>query len=281
MEALIREAEAALDRLDIARARDLWAQIYAIERSTVGICQLGQLDRRLGRWVDAAEELTRCVREMRAPATPTERRLHDTRHADLATARQQVAEIRVFAPAGAAPVLVGGRLVDESGSIFVAPGQHEVEAMLPGGRRARATVHVSAGESRAVLLSPEPADPRPVAPPQARPAGATARPAEPTAPWLLYAGSAASGAFLVSGIALHVVASLEDSALRDEMCKADWEETEAARRVMHAINVKQHISTVALVAGSALGAATLAVAMLPRGAQVRASASGAEVRFSW
>ncbi|WP_438015538.1 hypothetical protein WMF18_32350 [Sorangium sp. So ce315] len=288
VEALIREAEAALDRLDIARARDLWAQIYAIERSTVGICQLGQLDRRLGRWVDAAEELTRCVREMRAPATPTERRLHDTRHADLATARQQVAEIRVFAPAGAAPVLVDGRLVDgrivdEHGPIYVAPGQHEVEAMLPGGRTARSTVHVTAGDSRAVLLSAEPAGPRPVAPQQARPAGAPARPAEPTAPWLLYAGSAASGAFLVSGIALHIVASLEDSALRDEMCKphSDIEDAGAFRREQHAVELKQHLSTAALVAGTALGAATLVVAVLPSGAQVRASAGGAEVRFSW
>ncbi|KYF59467.1 hypothetical protein BE08_41695 [Sorangium cellulosum] len=282
--ALVKEA--ALDRLDIARARDLWAQIYDIERSTVGICQLGQLDRRLGRWVDAAEELTRCVQEMRAPATPTERRLHDTRHADLAAVRQQVAEIRVFAPAGAAPVLVDGRLVDgrivdEHGPIYVAPGQHEVEAMLPGGRTARSTVHVTAGDSRAVLLSAEPAGPRPVAPPQARPAGALARPVEPTAPWLLYAGSAASGAFLVSGIALHVVASLEDSALQAEMCKPRSAGNPKLLEDMHTIQVQQHISTAALVAGTALGAATLAVALLPRGAQVRMIASGAEVRFSW
>ncbi|WP_437606826.1 hypothetical protein WMF20_38695 [Sorangium sp. So ce834] len=279
--ALVREAEAALDRLDIARARDLWAQIYELERSTVAICQLGQLDRRLGRWVDAAGELTRCVQEMRPPATPMERRLHDTRHADLAAARRQVAELRVFAPAGAAPVLVDGRIVDESGRIYVEPGQHEVTAALPDGRKARSSVRVTAGESRAVLLSPEPASLRPAAPPPARPAGAPARPAAPPAPWLLYAGSAASGAFLVSGIVLHIMASLEDSALRTEMCKADWEETEAARRAMLAIDVKQHISTAALVAGSALGAATLAVALLPRGAQVRATAGGAEVRFSW
>lgn len=291
--ALVKEAEAALDRLDIARARDLWAQIYDIERSTVGICQLGQLDRRLGRWVDAAEELTRCVQEMRPPATATERRLHDTRHADLAAARQQVAEIRVFAPAGAAPVLVDGRRVDgrlvdggfveESGPIYVAPGPHEVEAMLPGGRTARSTVHVAAGESRAVLLSPEPAGPRPVAPAHARPAGVPARPAASTAPWLLHAGSAASGAFLVSGIALHIVASLEDSALRDEMCKphSDIEDAGAFRREQHAVELKQHLSTAALVAGTALGAATLVVAVLPSAAQVRASAGGAEVRFSW
>ncbi|AUX36136.1 hypothetical protein SOCE836_083420 [Sorangium cellulosum] len=279
--ALVREAEAALDRLDIARARDLWAQIYELERSTVAICQLGQLDRRLGRWVDAAGELTRCVQEMRPPATAMERRLHDTRHADLAAARRQVAELRVFAPAGAAPVLVDGRIVDESGRTYVEPGQHEVTAALPDGRKARSTVRVTAGESRAVLLSPEPASLRPAAPPPARPAGAPAQPAAPPAPWLLYAGSAASGAFLVSGIVLHIVASLEDSALQAEMCKPRSTGNPKLLEELHAVEVQQHISTAALVAGTALGAATLVVAMLPSGAQIRAHSAGAEVRFSW
>lgn len=279
--ALVREAEAALDRLDVARARDLWAQIYDLERSTVGICQLGQLDRRLGRWVDAAEELTRCVQEMRPPATPQERRLHDTRHADLAATRRQVAELHVFAPAGAAPVLVDGRLVDEAGRIYVEPGQHEVTAVLPDGRKARSTVRVTAGTSRAVLLSPEPAALRPVASPPARPAGAPAQPTASPAPWLLYAGSAASGAFLVSGIVLHIVASLEDSALQTEMCKPRSAGNPKLLEDLHAIEVQQHISTAALVAGTALGAATLVVALLPNGAQIRARRAGAEVHFSW
>ncbi|HTN86727.1 MAG TPA: hypothetical protein VL242_23675 [Sorangium sp.] len=281
--ALVREAEAALDRLDIARARDLWAQIYDVERSTVAICQLGQLDRRLGRWVDAAGELTRCVQEMRPPATPLEQRLHDTRHADLAATRRQVAELRVFAPAGAAPVLADGRIMDETGRIYVEPGPHEVTAVLPDGRKARSTVRVAAGESRALLLSPAPAGLRPVASPPARPAGAPAQPVAPPAPWILYAGSAASGAFLVSGIVLHIVASLEDSAMRDEMCKphSDIEDAGAFRREQHAVELKQHLSTVALVVGTTLGAATLAVAVLPNGAQIRARSAGAEVRFSW
>ncbi|XYH99962.1 hypothetical protein ACMHYB_09455 [Sorangium sp. So ce1128] len=125
----------------------------------------------------------------------------------------------MFAPAGAAPVIVDGRLVDETGRIYVEPGQHEVTAVLPDGRKARSTVRVAAGKSQAVALSPEPASLHPVAPPPVVPAGAPAQPAAPPAPWLLYAGSAASGAFLVSGIVLHIVASLEDSALQAEMRK--------------------------------------------------------------
>ncbi|WP_437981431.1 hypothetical protein [Sorangium sp. So ce117] len=281
--ALIKEAEAALERLDIARARDLWAQIYDIERSTVGICQLGQLDRRLGRWVDAVVELTRCVQEMRPPATPTERRLYETRHADLAAARLEVAQLHVFAPAGAAPVLVDGRLVDESGQIYVAPGQHEVTTMLPDGRKARSMVHVTARESRVVLLSAEPASVRSVAPLKVTLAGPPAQPEPGPAPWLLYTGSAASGAFLVSGIVLHIVASIEDTALRDEMCKphSDIQTAGMFRKEQQSVEVKQHLSTAALVAGTALGAATLAVAVLPNGAQIRARRAGAEVQFSW
>ncbi|WP_437904111.1 hypothetical protein WME95_37370 [Sorangium sp. So ce327] len=281
MTALIKEAEAALERLDIARARDLWAQIYDIERSTVGICQLGQLDRRLGRWVDAVVELTRCVQEMRPPATPRERRLYETRHADLAAARLEVAQLHVFTPAGAAPVLVDGRLVDESGQVYVAPGQHEITTMLPDGRKVRSMVHVTARESRVVLLSAEPASVRSVAPLKATLAGAPVRPASPPAPWLLYTGSAASGVFLVSGIVLHILASTEDSVLREEMCKPGSAENPKLVEDLHAVEVQQHISTAALVAGTALGAATVAIAVLPRGAQIRASAAGAEVWFSW
>ncbi|AGP38849.1 hypothetical protein [Sorangium cellulosum] len=287
VQALVSEAEAAFDRLDIARARDLWAQIYDLEKTTewatVGICQLGQIDRRLWRWVDAVDELTQCVQQMRPPATPRERALYETRHADLATARQRVGEIRVFAPAGAKPVLVGGRLVDKDDPIYVAPGQHEVTAVLPDGRMARSTVQVSAGERRAVVVGHEPAGPRPVAPRPAMPAVAPARPRTGPAPWLVYAGLGTSGAFLASGIALHIVASLEDSALRDAMCKphSDGEYKEGLRTEQHAVELKQHLSTAALIAGTALGAATIIYAVLPNGAEVRASAAGAEVRFSW
>jgi hypothetical protein len=114
-------------------------------------------------------------------------------------------------------------------------------------------------------------------------AGAPAQPEPSPAPWLLYTGSAASGAFLVSGIVLHIVASIEDTALRDEMCKphSDMETAGVFRREQQAVEVKQHLSTAALVAGTALGAATLAIAVLPNGTQIRARRAGAEVRFSW
>ncbi|WP_437561002.1 hypothetical protein [Sorangium sp. So ce542] len=97
---LVREAEAAFDRLDIALARQIWARIHELERTNVAMCQLGQLDRRLARWVDAVGELELCVAQMKPPETPREQRLYETRHDDLAVARQHVAEVAVLAPPG-------------------------------------------------------------------------------------------------------------------------------------------------------------------------------------
>ncbi|AUX30411.1 MULTISPECIES: hypothetical protein [Sorangium] len=145
---LVQEAEAAFDRLDIALARQIWALIYAHERTNVAMCQLGQLDRRMARWVDAVDELERCVARMAPPETPAEQRLYATRHGDLAVARQHVAEVAVLAPPGATAVLVGGRRVDKTGRIYVAPGQHEVSAALPDGQVVSTTVSASGSTLR-------------------------------------------------------------------------------------------------------------------------------------
>src|SRR4051794_28817406 len=61
---LIGGAETAAKRLDVDRARELWAQVYGLERSTMALCQLGQLDLRLGRLEDAAMELSTCIEQM-------------------------------------------------------------------------------------------------------------------------------------------------------------------------------------------------------------------------
>jgi hypothetical protein len=46
---LIQEAEKAAKRLELARARELWARVYALESSTMDLCQLGVFDLRLDR----------------------------------------------------------------------------------------------------------------------------------------------------------------------------------------------------------------------------------------
>ncbi|AUX20864.1 hypothetical protein SOCEGT47_013400 [Sorangium cellulosum] len=145
---LIDEAEKAARRLDLDRARELWAQIYTLEPSTMALCQLGQFDRRLGRLEEAAEELSTCVEQMPAPANDVERRRYEVRHADLAAVRQRVAELHVSPPPGTARLLVDGKQVSTGGGrVFVAPGQHEVTAMGKQGQVAHALVKVAAGKN--------------------------------------------------------------------------------------------------------------------------------------
>ncbi|WP_438019236.1 hypothetical protein WMF18_09275 [Sorangium sp. So ce315] len=290
---LVREAEAAFDRLDIAGARQIWARIHELERSNVAMCQLGQLDRRLARWVDAVDELERCVARMRPPRTPRERRLYETRHEDLAVARQHVAEIAVLTPPGAMAMVVGGRRVDDkTGRIYVMPGEHEVSAALADGRVLRTTVSAEAGESRTALLGP-PAAPPPVpaaAPPPPVPTAAPPPPRAPEPPasqadgprWVVPAGAAASLALLATGIGLHVAAASERAEIRpivcplDNVCQQPWNRDDAAR-----VTTMDQISTVTLVAGTTLAGATLLYVVLRDGTEIRARAGGAEVRFVW
>ncbi|WP_437957279.1 hypothetical protein WME76_39105 [Sorangium sp. So ce119] len=149
----IEEAEKAAKRLDLARARELWARINELEPSTMAVCQLGVFDLRLGRLEEAAAELSTCVAQMPAPTNDIERRRHEVRRADLAPVRQRVAELHVSAPPGTARLLVDGREVSAGGPVFVAPGQHDVTATGKQGQVARALVQVTAGQSRRVALA--------------------------------------------------------------------------------------------------------------------------------
>ncbi|WP_437688837.1 hypothetical protein [Sorangium sp. So ce176] len=74
---LIEEAEKAAKRLDLARARELWARINDLAPSTMAVCQLGVFDLRLGRLEDAAAELSTCVAHMPAPTNDIERRRYE------------------------------------------------------------------------------------------------------------------------------------------------------------------------------------------------------------
>ncbi|WP_437758129.1 hypothetical protein [Sorangium sp. So ce1389] len=254
----------------------------------MAMCQLGQLDRRLARWVDAVDELERCVAEMEPPETPREQRLYETRHEDLAVARQQVAKVAVLAPPGATAVLVGGRRVDKTGRIYVAPGQHEVSAALPDGQVVSTTVSAAAGESRTALLAPPAATPPTATPPI--PAAAPQPPRAPEPPagqadaarWIVPAGAAGSLALLATGIALHVAAASERAETGpivcppDNECQHPWNRDVAAR-----VTMMDQISTVTLVAGTTLAGATLIYVVLRDGTQIRARVTGAEVMFVW
>ncbi|WP_438035833.1 hypothetical protein [Sorangium sp. So ce204] len=275
---LIDEAEKAAKRLELARARELWARVNAIDPSTMAVCQLGQYDLRLDRLEEAAAELEECVEKMPAPTDDVERRRYEVRHADLAAVRQRVAELHVSPPPGTARLLVDGREVSAGSPVFVAPGQHEVTAMGEQGQVVRALVKVEARQSRGVRL---PLFEAPKAP------ATSAR-----NPWIMGAGAAASVALLGAGVGLRVAG---DFAERETAAKAArlsdgsmfpssaqfrevYDEANAAdtrARLFHGFG------SAALVAGAALGAATVVYVVWPRKAEIRPRGAGAEVRLVW
>jgi hypothetical protein len=275
---LIREAKADVDRLDVAGARDKWAQIYELERSTPALCQLGQLDARLARWEHAATELSQCVAQMPPPRTAVERKRYDARRADLADVRLRVGELHVYPPAGALQVFVDGRQVGGASQVYVAPGQHEVTAVRQDGKMARAAVSVAPGEARGVPLAfdvEKPAAPAAVG--RAAPALAplAAPPLPSPDPWLIAAGTTASTALLVAGVGLYTKSSpvKGDGANGD---KCPWTERE-----LDQASAMNHWGTALLITGTALGAATLMYVVLPRGTVIRVGPSGAEVKHAW
>ncbi|WP_437295618.1 tetratricopeptide repeat protein [Sorangium sp. So ce426] len=308
---LIREARAALDRSDLAQARELWGVAYDIERSNVAMCNLGQLDVRMGRWEEAVGELSQCVQHMPAPSTEEERRLVEYRHADLARARRRVGEVVLMPPPGIVGMFVNGRGVKDGNRVYVRPGQHEVMAVGQEGQVARAGVRVEAGESKAVPLTfdkPAQAPEDRAQPPKDRaqpPKGASGPgapgPAAPKGPpqgagrpgpdfRIVTTGAVASIGFLVAGtVSLQSARGYgqEATAARyhalvmsklDPAFQPDYNgmvDTAASGKLMRLLG------TSALIAGAAAGAATLVYVWLPNDTQIRVAAHGAEVRVRW
>jgi hypothetical protein len=287
VEEMVRQAEAAVGRLDVARARDLWAQIHAIEHSTVSFCQLGQLDRRLGHWEDAMAELSECIERMPAPRDAKERRLYEVRHADLAMARQRVGEVQVIAPLGAVRVLVDGMDRDARRRLYLAPGQHEVKAVGKQGETARALVNVEAGRAQSIALTFDEGVRPPLrgAPPTA-PASPSVRSA--VKPWIMGGGIIGSVAFAAVGVGLRVDGASSAADIEGELDAArnasppDYAQIRARlQQQASTAETVYDVGTAALVAGATLGAATLVYVVVGQRTQVRARTAGVEVTYVW
>lgn len=279
---LIDEAEKAAKRLELARARELWARVNAIAPSTMAVCQLGQFDLRLDRLEEAAAELEACVEQMPAPTDDIERRRYEVRHADLAAVRQRVAELDVSPPPGTARLLVDGREVSAGSPVFVAPGQHEVTAIGEQGQVVRALVKVAARQSRRVPLPHF----------EAAKAPATSARDPSRDPWIITAGAAASVTLLGAGVWLRVAGDFAERETSAKMARlsdgsmapssAQFREVyDEANAVDSRASLLHGFGTAALVAGAALGAATVAYVVWPRKAEIRPRCVGAEVRLVW
>ncbi|WP_159397628.1 tetratricopeptide repeat protein [Sorangium cellulosum] len=266
LDALYRQAEAAMRSLDMVEARRLWARIHHLDPSTMALCQLGVVDTRLGRWDAAAEELSECVARMPPPKNDLERRRWEVRHADFARVLGEVGVLHVVTPPGIVParILVDGREVGRADRVYVQPGQHEIVAMAYDGRIARVSAAAKAGESQSVPVVFDAIDSRP-----ARPAGATGGPLAPTRealagpapsgvkPWVVASGATAAVGLLVTGIGLHVAANSAEDERRAALCaparEGDAAQAHASRE---GVSTMSHLGTASLTAGALLSVAT-------------------------
>jgi hypothetical protein len=116
------------NELEESRAALLALQV--IDPSVGTACNLGLVARRLSLWVEAAENLNRCVRAFRVvPHAPRDIEQYDQFRAELAMARAMVAVVRVVTLKGAR-VTIDGVLqgaVDPEHELFLRPGPHVVE----------------------------------------------------------------------------------------------------------------------------------------------------------
>ncbi|WP_441292261.1 hypothetical protein ACSRUE_19305 [Sorangium sp. KYC3313] len=291
LDALYKQAEAAMKRLDMGEARRLWARIHHLDPSIMALCQLGVVDTRLSRWDMAAEELSECAARMPPPKNALERRRWEVRHADLARVLQEVGVLDIFTAPGVAPerILVDGRKIERADRVYVLPGRHEIVAMAHDGRLARVSVTVKAAESQGVPIVFEPIESRP-----AGPAGAVGGPLAPTRealagpappgvkPWVVAGGATAAVGLLVTGIGLHVAANSAETERLAALCDSTSADRAAqAPASVEGVSTLSHLGTASLTAGALLGVATLVYVVVADDTQVRPRPGGAEVKVTW
>ncbi|WP_434045713.1 MULTISPECIES: hypothetical protein [Sorangium] len=285
---LVTQAHTAVDEGRLADARELWMAVWKLERSQVAACNIGALSFRIGDMPAAVRWLSLCKEIMRAPRTPDERALHESRLVDLARARQLAGELRVVAPAGATVTIDGAPAeIEGDRPIPVEPGRRVVRAALDD-RTATAEVDVPRGETREVRLTfppppapqrPEPEAPRavpagPAAPPPARPGPSTA---------LVVGGVGLAATFAALGGVMLVGAEKREEAI---LASARAAGPNGCFRLsgpvcQHAASARDDMRTfraigvAGVITGGAVLAATLGYTFYPRGqAEVRVSSEG-------
>jgi hypothetical protein len=128
---ILRErARTAMEANELAESRAALLALQVIDPTIHSACNLGLVARRLSLWVEAAENLSRCVRAFTAvPPASRDIRRYDQFRAELAMARAMVASLRLATPLGAR-VTIGGAVftsLTPDREIFLKPGQHLIE----------------------------------------------------------------------------------------------------------------------------------------------------------
>jgi hypothetical protein len=173
--ALADEMATLLDRAverfaagDLEAAREAFAAAWRLRKDVTIASNLADVEMKLGRYRDAAEHLTFCIRH----ATEVAARKDAERR--LAECRPFVATATVTVDTQAATVLLDGAPVGHApleGELWLQPGAHTLKAQLQGRSSPEKTLQVRGGEEQRIELklsptsapSPSP-QPAPVAP---------------------------------------------------------------------------------------------------------------------
>ncbi|WP_437725762.1 hypothetical protein [Sorangium sp. So ce861] len=284
---LVAQAHTAVDEGRLADARELWMAVWKLERSQVAACNIGALSFRIGEMPAAVRWLSLCKEIMRAPRTPDERALYESRLVDLARARQLAGELRILAPAGATVTIDGAPAeIEGDAPVPVEPGRRVVRAALDG-KTASAEVDVPRGETREVRLtfSPPPPEPPPPEGPRAAPTSPPPPPpARPRPDGALVTGGlglsatlAAAGGVLLIGAEKREEAVLAAArAAGPNGCfRVSWPMCQQAAAAHGEMRTLRQLGVAGLITGGAVLAVTLGYTFYPRAqADVRVSADG-------
>lgn len=115
---------------------------------------LGSTEYQLGKYVEAAEYLSRAVHDW--PLLDATSRLRETARTRLAESRAQVGAVRVRVNVNGAEVTVNGKAIGKAplaGEAFIMPGAANVTAKLEGYVTAQESVTVAKGAAREVSLT--------------------------------------------------------------------------------------------------------------------------------
>jgi hypothetical protein len=160
------QAFAALSAGHYAEAADKFREAWELGRDFLDICNLGRAEMDLGRWREAAEHITSCVKVIPESQKPvfSERFERFQRQAYA-----KVGALSITANVPGADVFVDDKIVGKiplNRLIFVDPGSHKVEVRAPGFEPATTSVDATAGSSLHLEMRLSETKPDGVSPPK-------------------------------------------------------------------------------------------------------------------
>jgi hypothetical protein len=148
---LFRDGVKAAEKSQWTKAHASFLAAWSLKQHYQILGNLGTSEAMLGKWRDAAEHLSRYLRE--APKEKVEER--KSAEDLLAQARRKVGAITVRVEPAGAEVFVDGKAAGKApleGEMFVEPGAHILEAKLEGYEVAKKDVSAGAGAAQAVEM---------------------------------------------------------------------------------------------------------------------------------